>query len=150
MAYSGIYITVLFKKVYRFLFHDVDYVWSQTPRGCLKSHLLHNLDISMLQVFWSINFSARAHWLSPFLSYTRSVWQALSLPQVWPTSSQLPNSKLLLPEDWPSRRREAPCDRLSSCSQRWELPFFPLSWLRTLSNSPLIPATPKELNKQLH
>lgn len=72
MAYSGIYITVLFKKVYRFLFHDADYVRSQTPWGCLKSHLLHSLDIPTLQVFWSINFSACAHWLSPFLSYTRS------------------------------------------------------------------------------
>lgn len=83
MAYSGIYITVLLKKMYRFLFHDADYICSQTPRGCLKSHLLHNLDISTLQVFWSINFSACAHWRSPFLSYTRSLWQASALTYIF-------------------------------------------------------------------
>lgn len=29
-----------------FLFHDANYICSQAPRGCLKSHLLHNLVIS--------------------------------------------------------------------------------------------------------
>jgi len=58
-----------------FLFHDADYICSQTPRGCLKSHLLHNLVISSSLSFWSINFSAHARRISPFLSDTSCLWR---------------------------------------------------------------------------
>lgn len=34
-----------------FLFHDADYIDSQTPRGCLKFQLLHKLVISNLSSF---------------------------------------------------------------------------------------------------